>query len=702
MRAKTEANKTRLYSEFKNYRNRINNLLKISKAKHYQNFFIERKKNLFKTWQGVKSIININKINKKTVNCLKVNGKEETDPFLISNSLNSFFTTIAQKIENRIPQTNNHFSDYLQNPNENSFFLTPTTPDEVANVIRRLSSRKALGPNSIPYKILITFHKTISTPLSNLINMSFESGVHPEPTKTPNVIPVHKKGSQLEPNNYRPISLISNISKIIEKLVHKRLNSFLEANSIFYEQQFGFRNNHSTNHALIQITEKIRQALDKNEYACGTFIDLQKAFDTVNHEILLKKLEHYGIHGIPNNWFRSFLTERYQFTTVSNQSSTKSKISHGVPQGSILRPSLFLVYINDLNKAIIHNQVHHFADDTNFLITGKSLKKINKYVNHDLRLLCHWLRANKISLNVSKTEIIIFKRKNKQTQKHLNFRVSGQKIEITNSVKYLGIQLNDSLTWKTHLISLLPKLNRAIGLLSKIRYYTPKYLLKTIYYSLFNCHLIYACLVWDREKSALFRKIENLQDKALRIINFLPNNCPISGTYEKLNILKLRDFIRLQNALFVKKCLEGKIPSPFKNFFEKSQIIHETRTSIKNCVTVPVVETETYGTNSIKFQASNTWNELQQTTNVDLTELEYAEAKQKITEHLMSTYITQLKNTKLKSNKKSTHLLKIITIPHLLPPSPQLLFIHLLIYYYYYYYYWYYYKYHCFYHLLIR
>ena len=185
----------------------------------------------------------------------------------------------------------------------------------------------------------------------------------------------------------------------------------------------------------------------------------------MNHEILLKKLEHYGIRGIPNNWFRSFLTERYQFTTVSNQSSTKSKISHGVPQGSVLGPLLFLVYINDLNKAIIHNQVHHFADDTNFLITRKSLKKINKYVNHDLRLLCHWLRANKISLLrfmrvKPETEIIIFKRKNKQIQKHLNFRVSGQKIEITNSVKYLGIQLlNDSLTWKIHLISLLPKLN---------------------------------------------------------------------------------------------------------------------------------------------------------------------------------------------------------------------------------------------------
>ena len=639
LRAKSEINRTRLYSEFKKYRNKINNLIKVSKAKHYQNFFVSHKNNLFKTWQGVRSIININKNTKKTVNCLNINGKEETDPFHISNSLNTFFTTVAKKIESKIVPTNKHFSEYLQNPNENSFFLTPTSPDEVAETIKNLNFRKALGPNSIPNKALKIIYKAISTPMSDLINLSFETGIHPNLTKTSNVIPAHKKGSQLEANNYRPISLISNISKIIEKIVYKRLYNFLETNVILYEQQYGFRNNHSTNHALIEITEKIREALDKNEFACGTFIDLQKAFDTVNHGILLKKLEHYGIRGIPNNWFRSFLTNRYQFTTVSAQSSAKAEMTHGVPQGSVLGPLLFLIYINDLNKAIVHSKVHHFADDTNLLLTGNSLKKINKFMNHDLRLLCHWLRANKISLNAGKSEIIIFKNKNKQISKNLNFRVSGQKIEITNSVKYLGIHLNDSLTWKSHLTTLLPKLNRAIGLLSKIRYHTPKYLLKTIYYSLFNSHLIYGCQIWGQEKTALFRRIENLQDKALRIINFLPNNFPISPTYEKLNVLKLRDFISLQNALLVKNCLEKNIPPPLQNYFQKVPTRQTTRSSSKNCVRIPTVETATYGTNSIKFKSINIWNEFQHNANLDISGLKYYEAKEKITKHLMKTYI---------------------------------------------------------------
>ena len=184
--------------------------------------------------------------------------------------------------------------------------------------------------------------------------------------------------------------------------------------------------------------------------------------------------------------------------------------------------------MHDLNKAIKHSSVHHFADDTNLLFTNKSLKKINKYVNHDIKLLCQWIRSNKLSLNCSKTEIIIFKRKQQRIQKQLNFRVSGQAVGLTTTVKYLGVHLNDSLTWDTHLNVLIPKLNRAIGILAKVRHYTPKPLLKTIYYSLFNSHLIYASQIWGQTKTEIFKKLEKLQDKAIRIINFLPNTAPIN------------------------------------------------------------------------------------------------------------------------------------------------------------------------------
>ena len=222
------------------------------------------------------------------------------------------------------------------------------------------------------------------------------------------IFPVHKKGSKTELTNYRPISLLSNISKIIEKMVHDRLYIFLEQNKAFYNYQFGFRNNHSTNHALIEITEQIRNACDRNLYTCGVYLDLKKAFDTVNHEILLEKLKYYGIKETSYSWFKSYLCERLQYTQIKDSESSLKAVSHGVPQGSVLGPLLFILFINDMHTSVKNSKVHHYADDTNLLLTSNSLKKINRQINHDLSLITYWLRANKISLNATKTEIIIF------------------------------------------------------------------------------------------------------------------------------------------------------------------------------------------------------------------------------------------------------------------------------------------------------
>ena len=211
------------------------------------------------------------------------------------------------------------------------------------------------------------------------------------------------------------------------------------------------------------------KACDQGLFACGVYLDLKKAFDTVNHNILLSKLHHYGIRGKANNWFKSFLVNRNQYTSINNTNSTSEKVMYGVPQGSVLRPLLFFIFINDLHVSVRNSTIHHFADDSNLLLISKSLKQINKLINHDLSLLVQWLRLNKISLNTSKTKILIFRPKGKLITKHLNFRINGEKINASSTVNYLGVLLHENLQWQTHIDSLITKLSTAVGLLSKIR-----------------------------------------------------------------------------------------------------------------------------------------------------------------------------------------------------------------------------------------
>ena len=221
------------------------------------------------------------------------------------------------------------------------------------------------------------------------------------------VVPVFKKDSKLDYRNYPPISLLSHIEKILEKRMYKRLHTFLDSKNIIYDLQFGVRQQYSTSHVLMNITEKIRKALVDGNIGCGDSVDLKKAFDAVEHQILLTKLNHYGIRGVLNDWFKSYLSNRSQYVSINGYESGFVAINCGVPQGSVLGLLLFLLYINDLNQAIKCCKVHYFADDTNLLYLSNSIKKLNKLVNADLKHLVNWLKANKISLNVKKTEMVI-------------------------------------------------------------------------------------------------------------------------------------------------------------------------------------------------------------------------------------------------------------------------------------------------------
>ena len=248
----------------------------------------------------------------------------------------------------------------------------------------------------------------ICKPLNKIFNLSFSTGQYPNILKISKTIPIFKNGSRLLVSNYRPISLLSNLNKILEKIVHERIYKFLKDYQCIYSLQFGFRKKHSTNHALIDITETIRQALDNKKFACVFLLTFKKPFDTVKHDILIDKLEHYGIRGTANNWFASYLKNRSQFVSTLGFDSSTKPVAHGFPQGSVLGPLLFLIYINDLHSAIKSSKVYHFADDTNLHNIGNSPKIMQKLVNADLKILYKWLLANKISLNCDKTEIIFF------------------------------------------------------------------------------------------------------------------------------------------------------------------------------------------------------------------------------------------------------------------------------------------------------
>ena len=277
--------------------------------------------------------------------------------------------------------------------------------------------------------------------------------------------------------------------------MHKRLMEFLNEQKIIYCKQYRFRKGFSTAHAIINLTDNLESSTDNKQFVCGVFIDLQKAFDTVDHNILLEKIQHYGIRGIAHQWFKSDLENRKQFVSVSGAESELASVNYGVPQGSVLGPLLFLIYINDLHYAIKASCPHHFTDHTCLLNIQSSIKQINRTLNKDLKQLALWLNANKISLNVAKTEVILFKRKNKQLGTDLKLKLCRKRLYTTTHVKCLGILIDDKLNWNTHTNNIVSKLVRGNSILSKLRHYVNKEVLRTIYFAIFDSYLTYVTTV---------------------------------------------------------------------------------------------------------------------------------------------------------------------------------------------------------------
>ena len=450
-----------------------------------------------------------------------------------------------------------------------------------------------------------------------IFNLCFSTGTFPEVLKIAKVLPVYKqKGSVTESNNYRPISLLSNMDKVLEKLIYKRTYCFLSRFKILYTNQFGFRRNHSTFHTLASMCQKITDALDKGEHVCGVFVDLQKAFDTVDHEILLAKLQHYGIRDKAFSLFKSYLSDRRQFVTISGRNSAEAIIRHGVPQGSVLGPLLFLIYINDLNHAICHSAVHHFADDTNLLCVSSTLESLVKMLNLDLKFLWHWLNANKISLNASKTEYLLFRHPNRKYDQLVKLKIGGKRIFESKTIKYLGVHMDSDLKWKTQVNNVAVKLKKANGVLGKLRHYMPLKIRMLVYHALFSSHLTYCSQVWGQHVEnvslAEMDRIRRLQNIALRLVTFSHYRAHASQLYSFVNVLKFCDVIDRQNVLFLHDIYNSILPPAVIETFNVDFLhAYNTRANTYGLINSELKNTTTYGTGSLKHQSILSWNKCQ-------------------------------------------------------------------------------------------
>ena len=332
-------------------------------------------------------------------------------------------------------------------------------------------------------------------PLTHILNLSLCQGVFPQELKIAKVIPLYKSGDTKIINNYRPVSVLSVFSKLFERIVETRLFSFVNQNEILYKYQFGFRKKYNTNSALVLITDKIMNALNNNEIVLGLFLDFTKAFNCVNHEILIKKLEKYGIRGICLDWFINYLLSWKQYVCFNGTNSEVLYINCGVPQGSILGPVLFLLYINDLANVSKILFPILYADDTNIFITGKNIDTMVEIINNEICKLVEWLHMNKLFLNIEKTQYMIFSLR-KKIKPEKDIYIQDKIIQQVEYTKFLGIFIDCKMSWINHINHVKSKVAKGIGILCKARKYLKRSTLLTLYYSFIYPYITYCLEVW--------------------------------------------------------------------------------------------------------------------------------------------------------------------------------------------------------------
>lgn len=461
---------------------------------------------------------------------MKINDKSSCNAIDIAEAFNNYFSSIAEKLLNNnssgVPSGNN--KDFLCYLYQNFYHSFPkmnfsnTNAYEIQKIILSMKPKNSHGYDEISLKIVKSSAPYILSPLTYLCNKILLTGIFPDRLKYSEVKPLYKKGDKSEISNYRPISLLPTFSKIIEKIMYKRLYAHLNNNNILAMEQFGFRKESSTEMATFNLLDNILTSLDKKNYVGGLFCDLQKAFDCVNHNVLLEKMNFYGISGSAIKLMTSYLENRYQRTIMKDNklnkiSSKWERVNHGVPQGSILGPLLFIIYINDLPFSLKNlAQPILFADDTSIIISTSNPEEFRSNINSVFKETMRWFNKNLLTLNCDKTHFLqFFLKKHREIEIQITSRNSL--ITNVNCSKFLGINIDSSLSWKNHITMLALRLNKACFAIRAIKPFVSLDSIKMIYYSYVHSILKYGIIFWGNAPSSI--NIFKIQKRIIRVMS---------------------------------------------------------------------------------------------------------------------------------------------------------------------------------------
>ena len=447
--------------KYKEYRNHYNRLKRTAQTNYYNEKIKESKNKTKELWKVINQVIGKNKHRGNIISHITIDGLKTYSPKRITNELGQFYSKLGKMLAAKIKPGLIGIDEYLAwiKRVDASLILNPITVLEVEKIIMKLPNKTSYGHDKIGNILLKELCKCISFPLCSIFNQSLSEGYFPDAMKMAEIIPLYKGKEFDKVINYRPVSLLITISEVLEKGVYSRVYKFLEKHKVLYDSQYGFRRKRSCEQAVLELVSSVLQVKNQFQHSVAMFLDLSKAFDTLDHTILLRKLDLYGLRGICNNWFESYLKDRMlvtKLTTLDNKTvkSEVYNITYETAQGSCLGPLLFIVFCNDIHLLPTSSRIIMFADDTTLTHNHKNIKFLKYMLEHDMSILTNWYRANKLSLNVNKTVLLKFWPDGKK----FDIEVEGVNIVNSSHTKFLGIMVDDCLTLKHHVNAVMNRI----------------------------------------------------------------------------------------------------------------------------------------------------------------------------------------------------------------------------------------------------